>query len=356
MTNADTQDSTPPMTQQTGSFSPNETSSPPPPTHNHTPPRQMQLFSLMAAFVLLAGMGIVILLMKNTQDTRSRATLTGTTLALSPATKTGSIGETFSVGITMNTDTDTVSAAELHLSYDPTAIQILSFTAGTPLPVVLVPETHNNGTIAVTLGVQPTSPFKGAGIVGTWTVKILAAKQSSVSFTSATQVAVLGKNTNALTTKTGSTITGTVAGTPTPTPLSSPTPTPTYSPTPTLIPTPTSTPEPTSTPTPTSVPDTTPTPTPMDDSIPTDTSTPTPNPTISQAPSENQPNPATTTKTTFGSLSSNTPQSDLGETNQTTNDYSPIPMNAPDTEVPKLTIFDQIFSAIVQFFQKLFQK
>ncbi len=231
MTNTDFPDNFPPITQQTDASPTAETSSPPPPTHDHTPHRQMQLFSLIAAVVLLMGMGIVILLMKNTQDTRSRATLTGTTLALSPATKAGSIGETFSVGITMNTDTDTVSAAELHLSYDPTAIQITSFTPGTQLPVILVPETHTNGAIAVTLGTQPTSPFKGAGIVGTWTVKILATKQSSVSFTSATQVAALGKSTNALASKTGSTITGTAAGTPTPTPLSSPTPTPARSPT-----------------------------------------------------------------------------------------------------------------------------
>jgi len=42
----------------------------------------------------------------------------------------------------MDTDNDTVSAAELHISYDPASIQIVSFFPGTTLPVILTPETH----------------------------------------------------------------------------------------------------------------------------------------------------------------------------------------------------------------------
>jgi hypothetical protein len=118
----------------------------------------------------------------------------------------------------MNTNADAVSAAQLHLSYDPTAIQILSFTPGTQLPVILVPETHVNGTIAVTLAATPPTPFKGAGVLGVLTIKVLTAKQSTISFTNATQVAAQGKNTNALASKTDSIITGVVMVTPTPKP------------------------------------------------------------------------------------------------------------------------------------------
>ena len=205
----------------------------PPQPYHHANKNVLLLIPMV--MILIIGIGFFMLTQQKTQDTQSRASLTGVTLALSPANKTATIGETFTLGITMNTDTDTVSAAELHLSYDPTAIEIVIFTTGTPLPIVLTPETHTNGAISVTLGVQPTTPFKGANIVGTWTIKILTAKQSSMSITSDTQVAALGKTTNALVSSTGSTIVGisaptnTLIPTATSTPTIKPTPTPTIS-------------------------------------------------------------------------------------------------------------------------------
>ncbi len=159
---------------------------------------------LLIALIIIAGLGVVSLI-----GERLKASNNGTILALSPAAKTVRAGETFSLGITMNTNDDTVSAAELHLSYDPNAIQILSFIPGTPLPVVLVPETHLNGSVSVILGAQPTAPYKGAGLIGTLNLKILTSKQSSINFTSKTAVAALGKTTNALVSKTGTTIRGT---------------------------------------------------------------------------------------------------------------------------------------------------
>lgn len=315
MTDTDLPTTTPPIIQQTDTPLP----------EYHAPPKRLPLFSLLGALVLLMGMGVVILSMKNTQDTRSRATLTGVSLALSPSTKTGAVGTTFSVGMTLNTNTDTVAAAELHLSYDPSAIQIVSFTPGAPLPVVLVPETHANGAIYVTLGVQPTAPFKGAGIVGTWTVKILSAKQSSITVTSATQVAAIGKTTNALVSAAGLAVTGTsssVTSTPTPTHIPGATNTPTS--TPTHSPTPTPTHVPGATNTPTSTPTVTPT------HIPGATNTPTP------IPTEVIENP----------LSSG----------QAIDDYSPFSGNVPEPEIPTTSIFQQFFSAIIQFFLGLFQK
>jgi len=180
--------------------------------------RRLPIIHLLVALILIGGLGVGLVALNLSQDIRSKAGNDGPRLALLPATKTQTVGETFSVVITMNTNTDTVSAAQLHLSYDPTAIQILSFTPGTQLPVVLVPETHANGTIAVTLAAKPPTPFKGAGVLGVLTVKVLTAKQSTISFTNATQVAAQGKNTNVLASKTDSIITGVVMVTPTPKP------------------------------------------------------------------------------------------------------------------------------------------
>lgn len=189
----------------------------------------------------MGGLAVGLVALNSSHDVRSKASNNGPILALSPGSQSMAIGKTFSVGITLNANEDAISAAELHLSYDPTAIQIVRFTPGTTLPVVLVPETHVNGVIAVTLAAKPPTPFKGAGIIGTWTVKILAAKQSSIQFTAQTSVAALGKTTNALASQTGSTIIGIGGNTPvTPNPTNArrltPTPTPIRrAPTPTTI-------------------------------------------------------------------------------------------------------------------------
>jgi hypothetical protein len=194
-----------------------------PENHQEHPRNKRHVGAMIGSLLTLAivSFGAIIGLstLNSSKDIRSKATNTGPVLALSPATTTATVNQTISIGMTLNTNDDTVSAAELHLTYDPTAIEIVSFTPGSKLPVVLSPETHANGTISVALGVQPTAPFKGADIIGTWSVKILAAKTSSIAFATTTQVASLGKTTNSLAGSTGSSITGsTTAVTPSPTP------------------------------------------------------------------------------------------------------------------------------------------
>jgi hypothetical protein len=325
------------------------------------------VWSLMAIlFLLIACVGTVILLQKKTQEMRSRAALTGPKLSLSPATKSAAIGETFYLASTLDTDTDTVSAVELHLSYDPTAVQILSFTTGTVLPVILTPETHDNGAISITLGAQPTSPYKGIGILGTWNIKILAAKQSSVNYTSATQVAAIGKPTNALVSTTGSTITGVMGGTTpttmptkTPTPTAIPTPIPTHTPTPTPtatpIPTLTPTPTPTLTPTPTYAPTNTPTPTPSN-GTPTATPTPTPTPTATPTPTPKPP------FNLFGFLypaSTPTPSPEFGQfgtpTQYPVTSVTPSPTETPVPQQALIpTFIKMLINLILSFFKSLF--
>lgn len=187
---------------------------------HHSFTRRRFLMYVFAALILIGGIAVGLVALNSSQDFRSKASNDGSILTLYPTVTTQVIGKIFTVVLTMNTKVDDVSAAELHLSYDPTAIQIVRFTPGTALPVVLKSETHANGTISVTLAAKPPTPFKGAGIIGTWTVKILAAKQSSIQFTTQTSVAALGKTTNALASQTGTSITGSVGNvsiTPTPT-------------------------------------------------------------------------------------------------------------------------------------------
>ncbi len=289
--------------------------------HKHFP-----IAYLLIPIILLGGMAVMLTTSQQTRDIRSKASNNSVTLALSPTTKSAKIGETISVGLTINTKEDGVSAAELHLTYDPTALEIVSFTPGTPLPVVLVPETHAGGTIAVTLGSQATAPFKGAGILGTWSVKVLTQKTSTLSITDATQIAAIGKTTNALASKSDSTITGSASGG-------------VIAPTPTI--------------------------TSGNKLNNAPTSTPTPNPTSagSDNTSFGQITRPTTTQNATTVLSrtilTTTPSNITPATQQTTQEQ-PLPATEalPTTEpaIPQTTTFQQILSGILTFFQKLFQK
>jgi len=315
-------------------------------------PKQKTGMLLLVTIVLLAGLAAGMMSLNSTADIRSKATNNGPTLALSPASVSKAVGNTVAVGILLNTNTDTVSAAQLSLSYDPTAIQIMSVTQGTPLPVILVPETHANGGISLTVGVQPATPFKGSGIIGTVNVKILAAKQSTLTFTSATQVAAIGKTTNALVSATGSTIIGTVAGTPTLTPTRIPgttaTPTPTRQPTST--PTPTRIPGTTNSPTPTRIPGTTnsPTPTRMSGAIASPTAT-----TAQQVPKSTGILKAETQQVGMLEEDSTSEQKNT-TTPSDTEDYSPFASTQP--EAVKQTVFSQILSSVLEFFNTLFRR
>ena len=185
---------------------------------------------------------------KSSKDIRTRATVTGSTFSLSPATKQFVLNGTFPIGIILNTNANIVSATDIRISYDPTAVEIISFTPGTRLPVILTPETHGNGVLSVTLGAQPTTPFQGSDIIGTFQVKMIAMKASTIAFTNETIVTSIGKTGNTLTAKTGTTITtngvtdssSATTITPTATATLTPTPTATNTPTPTIKPTPTS--------------------------------------------------------------------------------------------------------------------
>ena len=191
--------------------------------------------------VILGGLLAAVYFIKTSLDNRNRAAFSGPSLSLNPARLTAPVGQTFSVGIILDTATDSVTATELHLSYDPTAIEIINFTNGTTFPSVLPPgESHGNGAFSVIPGNY--SPFKGAVILCTLKIKILSLKSSAINFTSDTQIAAIDKNGNplpgnVLAGTTGAIINPAIAS-PTPTikPTGTPKPTNTPIPTPTDIP------------------------------------------------------------------------------------------------------------------------
>ena len=144
-----------------------------------------------------------------------------------PASISTSAGNTFTVNININTNGDSVSAAELHISYDPSFLEGQSITAGSILPVVLLPGTISAGTAAITLGSQPTSPITGSGILATLTFKALKSGSTNISINNTTQTASIGKTGNTAGSLSGVSVSigggSTIAPSPTPVSTSNPT-------------------------------------------------------------------------------------------------------------------------------------
>jgi hypothetical protein len=156
------------------------------------------LFVLGILIALLVGSFFAVSeLLKKPEKPLTRVE-TGPKLVMMPPLISAKVGETAEIRITLDTQTDTVSAGELHLTYDPSAVRILGFTVGSILPVELTKFSDTSGTAVVALGALPTSPYKGADTVGTLQIKILSAKQSSLEFANTTKIASVGKNTNSL--------------------------------------------------------------------------------------------------------------------------------------------------------------
>lgn len=158
-----------------------------------------KFFLVLLLPILIAGIGLVILTSnKNLDfDTRSRASTVTTSLAFNVPTQNINLGDIFSVGLSLNTGDETVTATELHLSYDP-QLQVESFTKTDYMPITLQDAGFGNGKASIVLGVDPSAPRKGSGILATITFKALSAGTPTVRIDQTTQVAALGKDTNVL--------------------------------------------------------------------------------------------------------------------------------------------------------------
>src|SRR3972149_7273203 len=124
------------------------------------------MIQTIALVFLVISINIGLFALKIPQIIQNRAATPNVVLAVNPSLKSCTSGETFPLQISLDTGTASVTAVELHLTYDPTAVEVLSFTPGSPLPVILAPAVFANGSLSVTLGVQPTSPFNGVGFIG----------------------------------------------------------------------------------------------------------------------------------------------------------------------------------------------
>lgn len=230
---------------------------------------------LILVFILLA-LGVTLFLVRQRQEVRKNAA-PATVLTLSPATLTKQVNDTFTVTVNIDTGTNNVSAAEIHVNYPAATLEGISITPGSFLTKVLPPGANiGNGTATIILGNESiSSPAVGQGVLATITFKVLQGSSLPVKITldPATQVAAFGDRGNVVSSMSDATLTIGTTTTVTTTPTLTPSPTNPPQSTATITTTPTTTPIPTNTEeenqdtskkptdTPTSTPTNTPTPT-----------------------------------------------------------------------------------------------
>lgn len=104
------------------------------------------------------------------------------------------VEDTFTLNININTATNSVSGAELHIQYDPLKLQAVSFDiASVPLlPVVSIDGSASGGFAFIQLLSPPSQVKKGTGSLATLTLKALASTDGAptlVRFTTNTRIA-----------------------------------------------------------------------------------------------------------------------------------------------------------------------
>lgn len=180
--------------------------------------------------ILLGGIPLMVFYVGQRQELRKKAA-PATTLSLTPASLTKKIDDTFSLEVSLDSGENQIVAAELHLTYDPTKIEVQSITNGPLFPNILASGTIENGAVSIAVGAADAKqPVTGTGTVAVIKIKALAATDAptSIKFSPNTFVGGLGEGaSNVLVGSTPATIT--IAGQQAQTAL---TPTPTPSPTP----------------------------------------------------------------------------------------------------------------------------
>ncbi len=157
----------------------------------------------IALLLLLAVVLVGVVYIRNPQELRKKAALTGSTLSISPSSISLTQGKTKTVGVVLNAGPDSVTGAQLHVAFNPSLIKIVKFIPGTKLPLLLQPPQIVGGTAFVTLGAQPNTYLRGSAIIGSFEIQSLTNGPADVTFTSASMVTVIEKTSNTLISSTG---------------------------------------------------------------------------------------------------------------------------------------------------------
>jgi hypothetical protein len=174
----------------------------------------------LAFAAILLTIPLTVSLVQRQQEIRTQATAS-TTLAILPQPPASSplqekVGDTFTLDLMLNPDTNLVTMLTLQINYDPTKLELVN--SPTPLtinadafPQTLEGPVINPGMLSAiySVGDDPSKAIQQSTKVGTITFRAIAPtgdEPTTVSLGSTTQVKALGSNDNVLSTSTPTTI------------------------------------------------------------------------------------------------------------------------------------------------------
>lgn len=194
-----------------------------------------KIIAFAALVLVLASIPLTVGLVRQRQELRIGAA-SATTLSISPAAVTQSIGDVFTVTVQIKTGINQVVGVQLNLSFDNLVLESLNISPGGFLdsPTELIKKIDNN-TGKISYGLASFTPKEGTGVLASISFKAKAAGTSSLIFSTGTSVAASGEGEALQGTTPGSITVTSGGGTPTPTPATppgTPTPTPTVPTTP----------------------------------------------------------------------------------------------------------------------------
>jgi len=205
------------------------TSFPPPTPHSPTAPQpnitihkslwqrfkkfkhKKPLLSLFTILILVSALAAATFLTQFNQETRRSASGNTASLTLNPSASSVSPGEKFTVDVILDTKTNSVTATNIALNFDPNLITLDTFTTGNFLPVTLAPPIITSNQATITIASNPDSPQTGAGIIAqaSFTAKnTTTATTTTISLNlPQTQVSAIGNPGNILGSTTPTSIT-----------------------------------------------------------------------------------------------------------------------------------------------------
>ncbi|MBI3380294.1 hypothetical protein HY029_06090 [Candidatus Gottesmanbacteria bacterium] len=155
--------------------------------------------TVLILLFLLVGLASTVYLSMSYLDIRKKASYSGATLELIPASIIKNTGDTFTVGVAVNTGDETVSGADVHIIYEADKLEVQSITPGNFLPNIFSAGNFGGGNASIALVSQPDKPQKGSGILASINFKVLSSTPTVINFSSNTKIAAIGKTTNVLT-------------------------------------------------------------------------------------------------------------------------------------------------------------
>lgn len=172
-----------------------------------------KLLELVAIFIIVTGLLYSLNLFGKKKNIIKKESGSGAVLTIKPISVSAVPGNSFSVDVYIDTKEDIISAAELHLTYDPAILSGVSITPGDFLPTQIVTGRNVNGNADIILGAKieynrtgNTNPVPKKGTGTLVILKFIALKPSitQLNFKGSTKIAAIGVTGNSIASMTGS--------------------------------------------------------------------------------------------------------------------------------------------------------